>query len=56
MITAKINMKEVKKQAARIRVNKDLKGTDMSYEAQPQWIKDKIDKGRKMIEIAGLPE
>jgi hypothetical protein len=56
MTKFRINMKEVKKQAARIRVNKNLKGTDLSYEAQPQFVKDKIDKGRKMIEIAGLPE
>ena len=49
-------MKEVKKQASRIRVNKNLKDEPMTYETAPQFIKDKIDKGRRMIEIAGLPE
>jgi hypothetical protein len=34
---------------------KFLKG-DMTYETAPQFIKDKIDKGRKMIAIAGLPK
>jgi hypothetical protein len=55
MTKFRINMKEVKKQAARIRVNKSLKSSPMTYETAPQFIKDKIDKGRKMIEIAGLP-
>jgi hypothetical protein len=49
-------MKEPKRAAARIRINKNLKSNPMTYETAPQFVKDKIDKGRKMIEIAGLPE
>jgi hypothetical protein len=49
-------MSEIKRAAARIKINKDLKGSGMTYETAPQFIKDKIDKGRKMIAIAGLPE
>jgi hypothetical protein len=50
----RLNMSEVKRQAGRIKINKDLK--DTKYEDLPQFIKDKIDKGRKMIAIAGLPK
>jgi hypothetical protein len=54
MKVVKHNLSAAKKKAPRTKINKDLKET--TYETAPQFIKDKIDKGRKMIAIAGLPE
>ena len=54
MKVIKLNLSVAKKKTPRTRINKDLK--DTTYETAPQFIKDKIDKGRKMIAIAGLPE
>lgn len=50
-----LNKSELKKRGICVKVNKNLKG-NMTYESAPQFIKDKIDKGRKMIAIAGLPK
>jgi hypothetical protein len=51
----RLNMSDVKKKAGHVRIKKGPK-KDMTYETAPQFIKDKIDKGRKMIAIAGLPK
>jgi hypothetical protein len=54
MKVVKLDLAAAKKKAPRTRINKDL--MDTTYETAPQFIKDKIDKGRKMIAIAGLPK
>jgi len=54
MRVRKTNKLELKKKPAQFSANKDLH--DMSYENAPLFIKRKIEKGRKMIAIAGLPK
>jgi hypothetical protein len=52
--TSKIKLSDIKKNPARFKVKKDLRS--MSYEDAPPFIKEKIDKGRKIIREYGLPK